>query len=171
MGTRRWSWIAAGILLATPGAAAEPSHDAAAFQVRITHDATRSVVERVLRGARLRLARPRCRALVDAFRDEQGRPLAAALERRDRETAAYLSDVLFYDGTRLDRCAQGATLAVAHPGQVVVFVCAEQFRAASRHYPFLAEAILIHEMLHTLGLGENPPSSREITARVLAACR
>jgi hypothetical protein len=26
-------------------------------------------------------------------------------------------------------------------------------------------------MLHTLGLGENPPSSNEITRRVLARCR
>jgi hypothetical protein len=34
-----------------------------------------------------------------------------------------------------------------------------------------AQAIVIHEALHTLGLGENPPSSAEITARVLASCR
>ena len=32
-------------------------------------------------------------------------------------------------------------------------------------------ASFIHEMLHTLGLGENPPSSTEITRRVQAACR
>jgi hypothetical protein len=31
--------------------------------------------------------------------------------------------------------------------------------------------LIIHEMLHTLGLGENPPSSREITQRVTERCQ
>jgi hypothetical protein len=34
-----------------------------------------------------------------------------------------------------------------------------------------AGAVVIHEILHTLGLSENPPSSKEITDRVLARCR
>jgi len=36
----------------------------------------------------------------------------------------------------------------------------------SRH----AEAALIHEALHSPGLGENPPSSDYISERVLARC-
>jgi hypothetical protein len=36
--------------------------------------------------------------------------------------------------------------------------------------PPLAEAIIIHEALHTLGLREDPPSSREITRRVVKRC-
>ena len=35
----------------------------------------------------------------------------------------------------------------------------------------LVEAVLIHEELHSLGLGENPPTSEEITTRVLAGCQ
>jgi hypothetical protein len=31
--------------------------------------------------------------------------------------------------------------------------------------------VLIHETLHTLGLGEDPPSSTEITKVVLRHCR
>jgi hypothetical protein len=31
--------------------------------------------------------------------------------------------------------------------------------------------MVIHEMLHTLGLGENPPTTLEITERVRARCR
>jgi hypothetical protein len=31
-------------------------------------------------------------------------------------------------------------------------------------------AVIIHEMLHSLGLGENPPSSKEITLRVMQRC-
>ena len=37
--------------------------------------------------------------------------------------------------------------------------------------PTYVEALVIHEMMHTLGLGENPPSSLEINARVLKRCR
>jgi len=36
--------------------------------------------------------------------------------------------------------------------------------------PSLTEAFLIHEELHSLGLGENPPSPKAITGRVLAKC-
>jgi hypothetical protein len=33
-----------------------------------------------------------------------------------------------------------------------------------------AEAVVIHEVLHTLGLDENPPSSDQITTRVERRC-
>jgi hypothetical protein len=32
------------------------------------------------------------------------------------------------------------------------------------------ELVLIHELLHSLGLGENPPSSAEITRQVTKRC-
>jgi hypothetical protein len=34
-----------------------------------------------------------------------------------------------------------------------------------------ARAMLIHEMLHTLGLGENPPTTFEVTDQVRRRCR
>jgi hypothetical protein len=37
--------------------------------------------------------------------------------------------------------------------------------------PAYGEAAIIHETHHSLGLGENPPTWQEITARVLDACR
>jgi hypothetical protein len=66
----------------------------------------------------------------------------------------------------------------ANPGRRRVFVCPVgpgrinsrlskiEFQSGS-----LAEAMVIHEMLHTLGLGENPPTTFEITARVRESCR
>jgi hypothetical protein len=51
----------------------------------------------------------------------------------------------------------------------VVYIC-PGFAAFDRRYPDEAEATLIHEALHSLGLGENPPSSRHIQARVRARC-
>jgi hypothetical protein len=47
-------------------------------------------------------------------------------------------------------------------------VCGPAFRELSRVH---RENALIHEMLHTLGLGENPPSSPEITKRVNERCQ
>jgi hypothetical protein len=36
--------------------------------------------------------------------------------------------------------------------------------------PGLSASLIIHESLHTLGLGENPPSSSEITQHVERRC-
>jgi len=50
-----------------------------------------------------------------------------------------------------------------------VVICGQQFWQAYRENPFRVEALVIHEMLHTLGLGENPPSAMEIDARCSSA--
>jgi hypothetical protein len=49
-------------------------------------------------------------------------------------------------------------------------VCPSLGRLAAAE-PGRAEAIVIHEVLHSLGLGENPPSSEDITAAVERRCR
>ena len=61
--------------------------------------------------------------------------------------------------------------AFTSPGSQVVRFCGDRFtRAISRRgIGFLATAV-IHEELHSLGLGENPPSSTEITRRVEFRC-
>jgi hypothetical protein len=70
-----------------------------------------------------------------------------------------------------DRRVAGATrLVFTAPGSRVVRVCVEEFKRINTQKPDYVVATLIHEILHTLGLRENPPSSREITARVLARC-
>jgi hypothetical protein len=54
------------------------------------------------------------------------------------------------------------------PGSRVVFVCPAHLTKL-RSGPQM-QALVIHEMLHSLGLFEDPPSGREITARVTARC-
>ena len=76
----------------------------------------------------------------------------------------------FYDGYGLPRCADRGTLASTSPGSRIVYICSPQFREKQLRTPGLAAAIIIHEELHSLGLGENPPSSQAITARVIARC-
>lgn len=50
-------------------------------------------------------------------------------------------------------------------------MCGAQIAAAAGRNLGLVEAVLIHEELQSLGLGENPPTSQEITTRVMAACQ
>ena len=61
------------------------------------------------------------------------------------------------------------TLAYTSPLSRVVHLC-PHFLDNELERPAFAQAVVIHEMLHTLGLGEDPPSSREITDRVRRAC-
>jgi len=63
------------------------------------------------------------------------------------------------------------------PGFLPVFVCpgnanavVSRFSSVQLRDPSYAEAMVIHEMLHTLGLGENPPTTFEITDKVRGRC-
>ena len=82
---------------------------------------------------------------------------------------AYLKIVTFIDDTRHRLCGSGV-LALTVPGGRVVRVCTEELKRSHAVQPEYVVASIIHEILHTLGLGENPPSSREITRRVLGRC-
>jgi hypothetical protein len=138
--------------------------------VRLRVDAERRRVEQVLEGAARRFDSASCAELLATFTDRDDRPLADALAASGRSASAYLDAILFYDGKHDERCGQKWILAVTMPGIRVVKIC-PAFLAMSRWDPDEAEATLIHEALHTLGLGENPPSSRDITAQVLKHCR
>ncbi len=128
-------------------------------------------LRRAVLGARRRLADPSCRQVLTDFSDASGRPLAGALADLGLTPAEYLSFVIFYDGTFKSRCASGEVLAGTTPGSRVVWVCARSFRVAEARDARLAEALVIHEVLHTLGLGENPPTSTDITQTVRRRCR
>jgi hypothetical protein len=66
-------------------------------------------------------------------------------------------------------CTKGA-VAFTAPGIRIVRLCATEVTRVSQLRPDYVAGALIHEMLHTLGLGENPPASHEITRRVLDRC-
>jgi len=85
--------------------------------------------------------------------------------------ASYLDLLSFYNGDGSPRCQQRQVLVMAFTtrGSRVICVC-PGFADVQRRYPDEAEATLIHEALHTLGLGEGPPSSRYIQDRVRSHC-
>jgi hypothetical protein len=138
----------------------------------------RHVVERVRAGAAARLEEPRCGRLLAEFRDDRGRTLQSNLADLGLSASEYLSRISFVDGASLPNCRRDAVAMATLRGARRVFVCpaggaqvTSRLARMEKESGSLAEAAVIHEMLHTLGLGENPPTTFEITARVRDRCR
>jgi hypothetical protein len=128
-----------------------------------------AALERTRAGAARRLEQPACVRVLEEFRDAAGRRLAENLAAFDSSPSDYLRMIPFLDGSSEPLCVDGRAYLVTVMGIHRVLVC-PGFVDKELHSPRTAEALLIHEMLHTLGLGENPPSSSAITARVSDRC-
>lgn len=111
-----------------------------------------------------------CQRVFSDFRDASGRTLKQNLDTGRHTGESYLALMLFYNGNGLSRCPERSVFASTSPGSRVIYVCAPQFMEKLRRDPALAATLVIHEELHSLGLEENPPDSREITAQVIARC-
>jgi hypothetical protein len=140
------------------------------FRVGISNQYVRQAVNEVLAGASEWLQRERCQALFSEFRDGRGLPLADRLRELNAEPQSYLRTVLFVDAEREGICARDRVLAFTAPGSRIVYLCGPQFERMFRRNASGAQATVIHEILHTLGLGENPPTPRHINARVEELC-
>jgi hypothetical protein len=162
---RRSVALVAAALIALPAVAR--GQDALA-NVRLTNVVERGAVARALEGAFRQIEHAECQAVLDEFADRSGRSLRAALQESGMSAPDYLRHVFFYDGT--PQLCSNSVLARTIPGSRAILVCGphfvQQMSQDSRH----AEAALIHEMLHSLGLGENPPAGHVITERVRAHC-
>jgi hypothetical protein len=132
-----------------------------------THPAFRLAV----RFAAERVEHPLCRAIYADFVDGAGRPLRERLERLHLSPAEHLAGLVFEDGDRDPLCRDtGDVIAYTSPLSPIVRVCTSRFVRTMHKSPPFAAATVLHEQLHTLGLGENPPKPEEITERVLAHC-
>jgi hypothetical protein len=140
-------------------------------QVRVGRSRDAFAVARAIEGAARHLESRRCSDLLTYFRDADGRTLAEVLSAEGVTARGHLRRLLFYSGEEQPRCQGGSpVVAWTVPGSRVVFVCPTGFRKGYDADPFRLEAVILHEMLHSLGLGENPPTSEEITSRVMAVC-
>jgi hypothetical protein len=159
------------------GMADEPAHalegaavPASRFASSVRDVETRFVLDAALEDAARALAEPRCREVLDRFHDPvTGQPLRLRLAALAPDAPSFLRLLDFREGTTKAACRAGA-MAVTGVGSHVVWVCPGAFATRGRSDRALAEAIVIHEMLHALGLGENPPGSVEITAEVRRHC-
>ncbi len=127
-------------------------------------------VRRAVHEAARRLEAPSCEAVLDDFKDASGRALRERLGDTGQDAASYARMVLFYDGSNEGPCRRPRVHAFTAPGSRLVRVCPSFGRLAAAE-PERAEALVIHEVLHTLGLEENPPSSEQITVAVERRCR
>ena len=137
--------------------------------IRIPDPVVRRATIAALESASARFADADCGKIFTDFEDRDGRSLADRLSAVAADIRAYLTMITFIDDTRHKTCVSGV-LAFTAPGSRVVRVCVDEFKRISTEQPDYAVASVMHEILHTLGLGENPPSSRQITARVRARC-
>ena len=128
------------------------------------------LVRRAVEGARSRLRDAACEGLVDEFKDPQGLPLRKRLEDQRTTLDARLDAIRFVDASESAQCRSAGSLAFAVRDSFVVYVCPRVMAKAQLGQPGRVQAVVIHELLHTIGLGENPPTSSHITARVEARC-
>jgi hypothetical protein len=132
---------------------------------------THVFVNVAIEGAARRLATPECQRVFDDFQDGQGQPLSAVLAARNMTHVEFLSSLYFVDGDGTQPCrAPAAPVAFTTPGRRVIHVCSAPFASAFDSSQRYAQIVVIHEMLHSLGLGENPPTSAAITAQVMRRC-
>ena len=129
----------------------------------------RMVVTDSLDGAARRLATPQCQQLFTDFTDLTGRPLSEALA--GKAATELLAGLYFVDGDGAPQCrASEALAAFTVPNSRVIYVCGTRFAERFARKTVGGEVLLIHELLHALGLGENPPTSAQITDAVLRRC-
>jgi hypothetical protein len=150
------------------GAAAGPVQRADSVRIRNARHAL-GVRYALMRASRT-LAKENCQRIFEEFRDGDGRPLREILDAEARSGEDHLASLLFYDGSAHPRCRSKHTWAVTSPGSRIILVCTTQFADLAEQHPRVASGVLIHEQLHALGLGENPPTSTEITERVMQLC-
>lgn len=159
-----WAGLLAGGSEAAPPAPADPK----ARMIASSPAAGSIVMAR--EGAARRLADPRCAEVFRDFADDRGHPLQERLDAYGLTGPEYLSLIYFADGSDHGRCREENVLANTTPGSRRVSVC-RRFARVYREDRIWAEVVVIHEALHTLGLGENPPTSSEISSHVVGRCR
>lgn len=165
--------VGAILSLARPTFAQEPTATpriSRSYHIFLTGKA-RMVVTDALDGAARRLATPQCQRLFTDFADSTGRPLSEALQVLGKAASESLAAFYFVDGDGAAQCrASEALTAFTVPNSRVIHVCGTRFAERFARKTVGGEILLIHELLHALGLGENPPTSTQITDAVLNRC-
>jgi hypothetical protein len=113
---------------------------------------------------------PRCQQIFLDFRDGSGRTLQERLDSMGETGQSHLAGMLFYEGWKSRPCPSPQTFAMTTPGSRVVYFCGRKFASVIGRDPSALWVAILHEQLHSLGLGENPPSSEEISRRVAERC-
>jgi hypothetical protein len=142
-----------------------------AILVRPSGGQLETYVSGAARNAIAKLERPQCLAVLSDFRDEQGHVLKENLESLRMTAPEFLASLTFVDGSHLVLCGRPDVAAGTNPGQRVIAVCAATFARVRRQDPGISANVLIHEMLHALGLAADDASaSKKINLQVGKRC-
>ncbi len=128
-----------------------------------------ATVRRAIDLALAKLARPGCPSVYEDFELPNGGTPRSELDRIGMGPEEWLESLVFIDGSRDPICRIGRAVLTTTPGSRVIRVC-PGFAQFQLRDPGLSASLIIHESLHALGLGENPPSSSEITQHVERRC-
>jgi hypothetical protein len=134
---------------------------------------TRLAMRLAVEGAATRIARPSCQDLFTDFDDASGQPLSTKLAKSGKSPLEAFGSLQFFDARGVPECRNrnnARVLAFTQAGASAIFVCGDRFKRAFLWNPTWTEIVVIHEFLHALGLGENPPTSQAITAQVNIRC-
>jgi hypothetical protein len=146
------------IVAALTAMAVQPGRAHSGVLIRFVSGESRMAVQHSIDGAMHRLSGVECQSVFADFS-------LPALDAR------WLTAIRFVDDPDASLCQSGSSvLEFTSPGAHVVHMCGRRFLETVRASRPVAEVVIIHEFLHVLGLGENPPSSEAITARVAARC-
>ena len=128
MNPRRWSsgsvvsfglWsLTLQTIVLRPVRTAEPSSRNGAdsgSRVRLPAGLAAITVNQAIEGAKRKLAKAECQAVLNEFTDASGHSLAAILLEREKTAPQYLGELVFYDGREVARCQKLETAAVTTP--------------------------------------------------------
>ena len=141
------------------------------FHIDSPYPMLRRQLQRAISGAAKRLSRCECQTIFRDFRDDSGRSLDSRLDALQQSPAHYLSSLRFVDSRDSASCGGNSQIAAfTARGSHVIHICGARFESKFLHDPLTSEVVIIHELLHALGLGENPPTESEITHQIFARC-
>jgi hypothetical protein len=128
-------------------------------------------MERAIHDAARRLREPQCQRILDDFTDRSGNRLSTNLNRLGMTPADFVErGLVFVDASSDEACRIDLRAAFTSPGSRLIFTCAARLIPHDSGLGMDAALLVIHEALHALGLGENPPTPAEITRQVARRC-
>ena len=182
-GAKPWLNAIAGLVLSFLGVAASaeagaqnltlPGNKDFILQIDLRDRPATLAVHAAVSGAFHRLRSPACQEVLSDFTDQRGRALKENLLGTGQTPQEYLGLLSYTDGSGQLPCGRPGILAFTSPGTRIVYVCGrfrDRFLSLRLKDREELELALIHEALHTLGLGENPPSPQEISEKVRLRC-
>ncbi len=107
--------------------------------------------------------------LADFVDSRTGATLAENLAATGRTASEHVESLVFRGAPGLRPMANRHVFAFTVPTSRVVLLCREDLLRIQNQRRLLT-ALVLHEVLHTLGLRKDRPSSVAITERVLARC-